>query len=401
MPKRKLTKRTIDGLPKPEKATGVCYYDTDLAGFGIRVFPSGRKKFFVEYGPETRRRRMTIGAYGVLSLDEAKQKAKLLHASVIDGDDPLDDRQARRTVPSFGAWADEYMSGIRLRKKRPEIIEQHLELAKRRWRNMVLDSINQRDVETVMRSIRERGRTARKGPRGCPDELKGHTTANRWYTSIRACFQGAVDAGLIQVNPAAGISKFKESPPRDRVLTDDELNRFLEALNGETDSYTRAAFQMMIETGARLSEVLHARWIDIDVEQELWRIPSPKSGNPQRIPLPRTTVKLLQQLDPIGPYVIPGRDPFKPRHDLKGPWERIKKNARLIGVRIHDIRRTFGFEVARRHGLHIASKLLRHSSVRITETVYAPLGLAELKKATDQVSRRRGKVLKFEVTGSK
>ena len=206
---------------------------------------------------------------------------------------------------------------------------------------------------------------------------------------------------MIQTNPASRIQKFKESPPRDRVLTNHELKRFLDALGNEPDPFTRAAFHMMVETGARLSEVLHAKWEDIDFEQELWRIPSSKSGPPQMIPLPRTTVALLQRLERIGPYVVPGRNPFKPRHDLKGPWKRIKERADLDGVWIHDIRRTFGLEVARSHGLHVASKLLRHSSVRITESVYAPLGIEELRKATDQVSRKRGKVLKFEASRSK
>jgi len=203
---------------------------------------------------------------------------------------------------------------------------------------------------------------------------------------------------LIARNPAGGVKLFKESPPRDRVLSNEEMRRFLAALEEETDPYTRAAFAILIETGARRSEVLGTRWEDIDLNEQTWRIPSPKAGRPQIIPLPRTTTALLQNLDRIGPYVIPGRDPSKPRHDLKGPWNRIKKAAGLDGVTIHDIRRTFGLEVARKQGLHIASLLLRHSSVRITESVYAPMGLEELRKATNQVSRSRGKVIKFRKT---
>jgi integrase len=404
MPRRKLTKRSIDSIPSTDKPTGVCYYDTQKGsptGFGIRVFPSGRKKFFMEYGPETRRRRMTIGAYGDLTLDDAKEKASKIQASIIDGDDPLDGRRAKREMPTFGGWADEYLERVKRRKKRPEEDERYLKVAKKKWGRKPLNSISQRDVETAMEATAEEGKDTTQGPAARSEELKGNTTANRWLASVRACFGAAERAGLLVKNPASAVKLYKEPPPRDRVLTNDEMNAFLGALEKEEDIHTRAAFHLLIETGARRSEVLGAKWDDIDLDDRTWRIPSPKSGNPQIIPLPRTTAAMLKQLPRVGPYLIPGRNPKKPRHDLKGPWNRIKEAAQLGDVTIHDIRRTFGLEVARKQGLHVASRLLRHSDVRITERVYAPLGLEDLKKATDKVSRGRGKVLKFPKTKAK
>ena len=61
--------------------------------------------------------------------------------------------------------------------------------------------------------------------------------------------------------------------------------------------------------------------------------------------------------------------------------------AKLEGVTVHDIRRTFGLDVARMFGLHVASKLLRHADVRVTERVYAPLSTEDLRKATEGVQR--------------
>jgi integrase len=97
----------------------------------------------------------------------------------------------------------------------------------------------------------------------------------------------------------------------------------------------------------------------------------------------------------MGPYLVPGLDPKKPRFDLKRPWEDLCKAADLEGVHIHDVRRTYGLHAARQAGLHIASKLLRHSSVAVTERVYVPLGLDDLRKGTSKVSRERGKVIKM------
>jgi len=97
----------------------------------------------------------------------------------------------------------------------------------------------------------------------------------------------------------------------------------------------------------------------------------------------------------MGPYLVPGRDPQMPRFDLKRPWEDLCEKAGLKDVHIHDLRRTYGLHAARQAGLHIASKLLRHSTVAVTERVYVPLGLDDLRKGTSKVSRERGKVIRL------
>ncbi len=134
------------------------------------------------------------------------------------------------------------------------------------------------------------------------------------------------------------------------------------------------------------------RWVDLDlhdVDRATWYLPNPKRRRPETKPLTRGAAEMLRSLPRKGEYVIAGRYPDRPRSDLKKHWDRIRKEAELEGVRMHDIRRTFGLEVARRAGLHIASRLLGHSSVRITERVYAPLGIDELREAAERVNRER------------
>ena len=130
-----------------------------------------------------------------------------------------------------------------------------------------------------------------------------------------------------------------------------------------------------------MSEVLHAKWEDMDLDQGLWRIPRPKSGRAQVQPLSPNSVVLLAQLPKQSIYIIPGRKQDRPRSDLQKPWAFIKEKAKLKGVTIHDIRRTFGLQIAKAKGLHVASKLLRHSDIRVTERHYAPLGIDELREA--------------------
>jgi len=158
----------------------------------------------------------------------------------------------------------------------------------------------------------------------------------------------------------------------------------------------RAALLLMMDTGARKSEVLRARWEDMDLDGGLWRIPSPKAGHPQVVPLGESTVELLRSVERMGPWVVPGRDPARHRADLKRPWEKVRAGAGLDDVTIHDLRRTFGVHVAKRAGLHIASKLLRHSDIRVTERVYVPLGIEGLREALEETQRERGKVIELE-----
>lgn len=148
---------------------------------------------------------------------------------------------------------------------------------------------------------------------------------------------------------------------------------------------------LLVETGARLSEALRAKWEDVDLEGGTWRVPSPKSGHPQIIPLSRSTVALLRRLPRLAssPYVVVGRHMDRSRTDLRDAWARVKARAAktapsVADVHVHDPRRSFGLAIAKSAGLHVASKLLRRSSVRITKQVYAPLGLDDLRKAVQK-----------------
>ena len=145
------------------------------------------------------------------------------------------------------------------------------------------------------------------------------------------------------------------------------------------DPHVEIAFHLLIETGARLSEVLHARWQDVDLDEGVWYLPDTKSGKPQYVPLARKTAARLRNLRRQGNYIVTGRDASLPRYDLRKPWDKVKRLAGFENVTIHDIRRTFCVDIAQRAGIHVASKLLRHSDIRVTERVYAPLGLDDLR----------------------
>lgn len=385
---RKFTKRTLRALP-PGSSSGTWYADDGpdrLPGFYVVVYESGAKIFFARYRHGTARRLIRIGRLSPLTLDQAREKAKAILASAQLGDDPVAAQRRAKKMPTFESWRKTYMGRVDLRKKSPREDRRFLLRAAERWAHVPLDQVTREDVAALHQSLG-----------------KAHpTAANRLLASVRAAFAEAVRDGLVKANPAAGVKHHREAAPRARVLTDDELQAVLGAIVAEEDEYARAGLRLLAETGARLSEALRAKWEDVDLEGGIWRVPSPKSGHPQVIPLARSTVALLRRLPRVVkcPFVVVGRQVSRPRADLRDAWARVKERAAktepsVADVHVHDLRRSFGLAIAKSAGLHVASKLLRHSSTRVTEQVYAPLGLDELRKA----SQKRADALPFAAKG--
>lgn len=393
----KLTQRFVSSLTTPEPG-GQRFADSDLRGFAVQVYPSGRKVFQVRYRNTLGRRRlMVVGDYGPLTVETAREQARALLGSVALGSDPAEAAEARQSAPEWAEWVKVYLEGVQRRKKSWKEDYRYLNSTLEKDLRIKLEGVKELEPEGVASwgTKKLADLTAEDVTKAFErtDKDAGRTSANRFLASVRACLQAAWRLDKVAVNVAMKVRALPENPPRQRVLDDDELGRALEAVASLPDPYARLAFILLIETGARLSEVLHARWVDIDLEGKLWRLPSPKSGKPQVIPLPDSTCAAVRNVKRLGPYVIPGQSGNAPRSDLKGPWNLIRENAELSDCNIHDLRRSFGLRVARAAGLHVASKLLRHSTVRVTETVYAPLGIDELRKASNKAARVVGKVL--------
>ena len=379
--KKKLTKRVVDALPVPETGKRLHVFDSELKGFGAVKHPTGNVVFFVQYGGKSHRR-ITIGRFGRMTVEQARSEARRRLGKAEGGQDLLDERGAQRSVPTFGEWTKDYLEDVDRRKKSAGDDHRFLKWAKKRWGKRPLDKITPADVARAFEARRKN---------------HGKVSANRFLASVRACLQAAWRTDRVPENVAMKVKPLPENQPRQRVLSDEELGNVLDALDKHEDPHVRLAFELLLSTGARKSEVLRARWDDMDLEAQTWRIPSPKAGHPQTVPLPRTTVAMLNNTPRVGPWVIPGRWPDRGhREDLRGPWLEIREKAGAKDVTIHDLRRTYGLHVARAAGVHVASKLLRHSTVRITEQVYAPLGIDELRKATEKVGRGRAKVLKLQ-----
>ena len=109
----KLTKRNIDALERREKPFIV--FDSGLPGFGCRVMPSGAKSFVLEYragdgGRGVAKSRLTLGRYGAMTADQARQAALTALATIRLGSDPQAEKRRRRTELTLADLIDAFLA---------------------------------------------------------------------------------------------------------------------------------------------------------------------------------------------------------------------------------------------------------------------------------------------------
>lgn len=404
-----ITKRHVDGL----KPAAVEYFswDRDLKGFGVRVQPTGEKSYVAKYragsGRKAPTRRVTLGAVGMLTPDEARKLAKLALGSVARGNDPAADKAAERRAATLKELADVFLSEHVEAKRKPATASHYRDILQR----IVLPELGTRQGQKVTTADLARLHVRMK---------KRPYQANRMLAVVGSLYAFAGKRKLVPVgfNPARGIDKYPEKG-RERFLSADELGRLGDAIReAETvglpwtvdemkptakhapketkrrtviDPFAAAAIRLLILTGARLREILKLEWQHVDFERGMLLLPDSKTGA-KSIILNAPAVTVLARLKRVGAHVIAGRsagtDNEKPRADLNKPWRSIAKRARLAGLRIHDLRHTHAsFGAGAGLGLPIIGKLLGHARASTTQR-YAHLDIDPLRRASNHIGAR-------------
>lgn len=375
-----LTRRSADALRyDPVKGGRQVAWDGEVPGFGLRVYPSGRKAWVLFYrNAAGRARAYTIGPYPAIAPREARRRARVLVAAVAEGRDPLEERRGAR-------------GGAKVRDLAEEWVERHAKPRNRSWREQkrllekyVLPVLGARRVVDVRRAdvARLHGRIGERSP----------TTANRVHEVIRAMFEKARAWGYLPEdapNPARGIERFPERS-RDRWARPHELRRLLESIEAEEDPFLRALFRLYLLTGCRRGELLSARWEDWDPDTRTLTIRRPKGRGPakaRRVPLSAAAADILAGLPRFAgnPYIFPSPTrPGRPRVNVAKAWDRVRTRANLDDLRLHDLRRTVGSTLASAGvGLAIIKETLGHSSTRAAE-VYARIASEAAREALER-----------------
>lgn len=177
------------------------------------------------------------------------------------------------------------------------------------------------------------------------DRKRTAATTNRYVASLSALLSyAAQQLRWISENPALRLKKLKESKGRDRVLSEDEITRLLNASRKSKSPYLYCVILLSLTTGARQGETLNLEWRHIDFENKLAYIKESKNGRPRSIALCDPVIEELRRLhsqrNPQKPLVFASKTAFG-RIDIKKAWATALKQANIIQCRAHDMRHTF------------------------------------------------------------
>jgi len=331
----KLDSKTVAGLSLPAGKADVIHFDSALNGFGYRLRASGadvRRSWIVQYRRAGASRRLLLGSAEVLSAEQARAAAKTVLAKIALGEDPQGDKVSRRTADKFtiAAVAEEFLAA-KDGTTRPRTFAEVARYLRGGYfaplHAMPIDRVTRRDVAARLLVI-----TRENGP----------TTAARARSALSEFYAWAIGQGLIEHNPVVGTTRPKTPPPRDRVLSDDELAAIWSAAG--SDDFSRVV-RLLLLTGQRRTEVGGMRWGEIDRDKTTWTIPAGRAKNARQHVVP---------LAPLALDIIATTPRFVGRDHLFGlraagftSWDRPKQllDAKL-GDRVgpwtlHDLRRTF------------------------------------------------------------
>lgn len=377
---RKLTDRFVKTV-RPHPTKRLEFADTVVPGFRLRVTPLGHRSYVFLYRQNRRFRRYTIGDLQSLTLGKARDIARVARRGVFRGEDPCAEKTARRDAATFAELADEYLKKhARKFKKSAAADERTLNKdVLPHWKHLAVRDITRRDVRTLIDGIVERG---------------APVMANRVLALVRKMFNFGVDHDWLEANPAARVGKPAPETSRDRVLTDEELQRLWRVLSnlpttadlpapgrkrsqGPDDDplcpiapHLAALMKVRLLTAQRGGEVARMRWADLelgDAKDEKasgwWTIPGAdtKNDEPHRVPLVQEVVALIRTLQPGE-----GEEPREYVFAVRGESveDRVKKVPAVLSrllkfdFRGHDLRRTAATRMAaagipREHIAHV------------------------------------------------
>ncbi|OJW54585.1 MAG: hypothetical protein BGO67_10590 [Alphaproteobacteria bacterium 41-28] len=384
----KITKRFVESIiPQPGKT--LQHWDSELKGFGVLVLPSGRRTYFVQYVNANRiKKHLKIGVHGQINTEEARVLAKQHLGGIAHGEDPAAQKKENKELPLMKDLSRDYLER-HAKKKSPKSYKDD----KRMIEKIILPTLGNQQVKHVSRRSIESLHLNLE---------KTSTQGNRVLSLLSKMFNLAIAWGWCSDHPVKGIRRYHEEK-RDRWLQEEELNRFWETLELYSTRPPALALRILIYTGARKNELLKATWDQFDLEKGSWTKPShsTKKKKLHHIPLSEQTVAALHALQELNtknsPYVFPNQTGDKPLEDVKRFWAKIKKEANIENVRIHDLRHTYASHlVSSGLSLSIVGKLLGHTQASTTQR-YAHLADEPLRQATalfgdkmDQIMAKRG-----------
>ena len=372
----RLTDTAIARLRPREREYTV--WDSRVAGLGVRVRPTGGHSWVLLLNAGDRSKRVSLGPVSTKSVEEVRRECHAHKANL----EPGRMESAARPVPLFrdfvaGAWKETHFDGYK-----PSTRESiGYELA-----GQLLPAFGSKRLDRIAEAGIRRwfDRYSRTAP----------GNANHTLARLRQILNFAVACGHIETNPARGIA-FNRRPKLTRFLSREEVTCLHRALDAQTREESRPQadiIRLLLFTGCRRGEIVNLRWSE--VHDDMLSLADSKTG-PRTVPLNSQARHILdRQSRSTSPFVFPSpRDASRPRCPDLALWDRVRKEAGIEDVRLHDLRHTHASHaVMNGVPVPVVSRLLGHSNVQMTLR-YAHLGDREIEDAAERVGAAIAQVM--------
>lgn len=337
----KLTKAIVEGATLPQSGQAFLW-DAETRGFGVRLTPTGRT-YIIQGRVKGVSRRVSLGKHGVITLQQARKKAKKELSKLLDGMDPaIEKKRAEAYSKTLRDIAGEYINDRPDMKEssRADILK-HVNKSFSDWADRPAVEITRDRVLEKFRQLSERG----------------PAQTNQAFRNLRAILNYARaayrpdDKPLMVENPVSVLSDTKmwnKIRPRSGRIPTEKIGKAWNLLRDLRDSpgetiitHTLSdAISFLLLTGARWGEMAGLTFDHMDLDEMWWDISDPKNRAPVKFPLSKVASKILSARPETNQWVFPARSGKGHIHDARGIFQKVSE---AVGVHVtaHDMRRTF------------------------------------------------------------
>jgi integrase len=367
-------------LQCPHGQRKIEFCSSEIPGLIVTVsdVSPGKGTYLLRYKVLSQTKYIKIGRTYDISLADAKKKALALKSEIAAGGDPRQEKVDMASVPTLTVFMEEhYFPYVRPRKRTAYKDEELFRLRlKKAFGHMQINRITRQQIQAFHTSVRGEG----LAPASCDHYLK----------LLRHALNLAVDWEMLDRNPAARVPLFNIDNKIEHYLDEKQLGQLMYVLINDSNRPVCSIVLYLLSTGARMNEALQAKWEHIDRRQRLWRIPSEisKSKKVRSVPLNETALAILDDLETEGKYehLFVNVRTGKPYTTIHKVFDRLRREAGLPHLRIHDLRHAFAScLISNNRSLFEVQQILGHSSPIVTQR-YAHLSTKALQEATSAAS---------------
>ena len=347
------------------------FYAESAVGFGLESRASGSKSYFQRYFDQHgRQRQVTIGAYGEITFEQAKRAAQKIRSQAVLGGDPAGSKEKKKAIPLYRELAEMHLTYACTHHRSDgaqRIIKNHLIPY---WGPKRLDEIKQQDITKWLAEKRQKMAPA---------------SVAKLKTTLSKSFGLARQWELFDGNPTDHSWSEKWNNAGQRFLTSEEANALKLACKCSPNRLLAPIIGLLLLTGARKSELLKAKWSDIDQDKRTWTLNMTKNGRGRHVPLSQAAMGIIGQLPkyPDCPWLLPNPKTLLPFSDIKRSFMAARKLAGLDDICLHSLRHSYASALAGAGvDLYTVGKLLGHVNVASTAR-YAHLANDTLMAAAE------------------